>query len=696
MTLCVSAAAPGMLEQTQSPPLAQPTATMRRHRRRSSHHLLMALPARPVSTSPYINNPPYPTHRPRPVTPEDNQQPFGNIGAVGSLIDDNDCNPIPRSQSVRLSRDADGGNAPPLRPLDILAPCPKKAGGRVGSGWQRWMAAFPPTSTAAAPETDSRQSGRMLARPLSFCFGEDLELDGDITEMNDRIASLQREFSNTRQARVEAEAEAEALAPVVVDLSLSASSEAPLLDDLMRVSAAPTTAPLPGQQPSSNVTYRPKITIPTDREKQSNRGPISAAGESAAMAELMGIFSNPSGSPTSLVGGELPIPPMPTLVESDNTTSATTAGLQVAIPATTPTLTAILEAAIMGGDSDTDNDSSSNSQYNSDYDHVNSNTSSNNTEQPTSWRTSGDFTNVENNSESTRKSRKLPPPRLSVNTSVADMSSNNSNNSSSLSATSVSSVTSLDQAIVATTTTSSVTTLSSDTVMTSDHQQLQQHNYDEDINMLERGNTPTLISSLTMLQPHLDDSINPGDIGRSPIVRTTNPVPLDWSFATTPRVPKHPIAPIGPTDVADDDDSDLVAAAAANNHSIYNNATLPATPSSLSITTTSTSIVTTTATTTTTTSSSSNVPLSGQLTSETIVNGGVHHAMAAAATANFLSIAPPGRPSAPLNAATHAIPGADGSTTGAPPAGYQRPRSFSVSVASARTATLNRLGLRRI
>jgi hypothetical protein len=329
----------------------------------------------------------------------------------------------------------------------------------------------------------------------------------------------------------------------------------------------------------------------------------------------------------------------------------------MAIPATTPTLTAILEAAIMGGDSDTDNDSSSNSQYNSDYDHVNNN-NNNNTEQTASWRTSGDFSNVEN-SEATRKSRKIPP-RLNVNTSVVDVS--NSNNAGSLSATSISSVTSIDQAL--STTISSAATLPSDTLMTSDN--------DGDRSMLERGNTPTLISSITMLQSNLDDNINPGDIGRSPIVRTTNPVPLDWSFATTPRVPKHSIAPIGPTDVADDDDSDLVVA--ANSQKIYNHATLAQQPSSLS----------------------SNVPLSGQLPSETIVNDGVYHAMAAAATANFLNIAPPGRPSAPLNAATHAIHGANSSGTDVPPAGYQRPRSFSVSVASARTATLNRLGLRRI
>ncbi|RKP22597.1 hypothetical protein SYNPS1DRAFT_31794 [Syncephalis pseudoplumigaleata] len=425
MPLCVSAAAPSMLEQTQSPPLAQPTATLRRHRRRSSHHHLMNLPARPVSTSPYIQHGSsaaaaaagYPTHRPRPVTPEDNEQPYNNMAAaVGTFMEDACQHPIPRSQSVRLCGEANG-SAPPLRPLDILAPCPKKAGGHMGSGWQRWMAGFPPTSASTAPHTDSpRHSGRMLARPLSFCFGEDLDLDGDLDEANRRMASLQREFSgnHARQASVEAEAEAEALAPVVVDLSLSVSNESPILDDLMRVSSGPAMAPLPEQQPSSSASlqaaHRPAIAIPSDREKQAHRGPISAAGESAAMAELMGIFSQPGGgggSPTSLVGGELPA--MPALMESDDTSEP----WQVAIPATTSTQAALLEAAIMGSDSDTDVD-----------DHCSShagNVSGHSIEQDDAHASNGH--NPVEKAESARKSRKVPPRLNSLPSTTSSSSS---------------------------------------------------------------------------------------------------------------------------------------------------------------------------------------------------------------------------------------------------------------------------------
>ncbi|KAI9596297.1 hypothetical protein BDF19DRAFT_421833 [Syncephalis fuscata] len=643
MPLCVSAA-PGMLEQTQSPPLAQPTATMRRHRRRSSHHLLMSLPMRPVSTSPYIH-PSYPTHRPRPVTPDDDQEAYTDMATVDSLMDDA-CGPILRSQSVRLNRETDGGA--PLRPLDILAPCPKKAGGRIGSGWQRWMAAFPTTTTtttnSSTTETESRQTGRMLARPLSFCFGEDLDLDGDLDEVGRRMASLQREFSNARQARVEAEAEAEALSPVVVDLALTASAQSSILDDLMRVST-PSTAPPPQQQPSLTSTIsalesanRPKVTIPSHQERRGHRGPISAAGESAAMAELMGIFSNPGSSPTSSIN-EIPVlPPLPSLAELDDLQPT---GLQVALPATTPALTAMLEAAIMDG-----SDSSS-SSCGSSINNINDDTKMEMTQEPDQMieTTNNESFTVEVD-EPPRKTRKIPP-RLSVNTSITE--SNDNSSISPLSVSSLSSAMSIDH--VSPVMPGVALPLDAPTVIapiTATEM--------EDEDMLARATTPTAIPSLTMLQPHLDDSVNPSDLGRSPIVRTTNPVPLDWSFVTTPRVPKS-MMPIGPTDVADDDDSDLIDHMGGE---IYNtNAPQPL---------------------------------------ETIVDDDDvgQTAAAAAATANFLNMAPPGRPSAPLNAASHAIYGANTNSGGVPPAGYQRPRSFSVSVASARTATMNRLGLRRL
>jgi hypothetical protein len=577
MSICVGTVS-SPLDTSQSPQHNLPPAlSTRRHRRRLSHHHLVGLPTRPVSTAPYFH-PHYPTHRPRPSTPNAEQDP---VNGTSNQRTGGTGGPLSRSQSVRLCRDDKDSTA--IRPLDILAPRPKKAGSRLGHGWQMLLASSTTSAQSIAGdematariEGSPRQWNRSFQRPLSFCFGENLGEHGQ--EADQRMVSFQRELELARQARREAEAEAEAAGPVVVDLPKGLTKE-----------------------PAS---------------------PISPAGESEAVEELLGILST-AGSPVLMLGEhDIPTPPAPnTMAETE---------IRVAVPAVSPTFTAALQIAMTTASS-----CETNTALADPFEQIAQDTARMTAMTTTACAGTGSSETGEPLQCHRNKARKVPPLPIKVDVPALEATTVTTSHSSTAGPLMDGE---RDGAAV-----SSSATLSTDVNMVTEHASCE-----TPFMTTVRPSLPVL-SSLELQTPNGD--IDPAAFGRSPIVRTTNPLPLDWSFATTPRVPKHPMVPFGSADVDDNDDSDLV----------------------------------------------SDLPTFKQQHDAEPTNATQMHAQAAmmaAAEAGFLNtvpvLQPPGRPGAPCNLIDPTMDDANGM-----PVGYQRPRSMSVSVASARPNCLKQLGVR--